>query len=171
LRGGFALFAATFLSRLLAVSSRIPVARLGVICPKVCFSSVRLDLVLKIDDNTLSANQLLSGRLRYCLLVHGGKPGKRQHRMVIDIPDTLVVTGCRGIVEQRFPHNLRFEPVAQFAKDLFGGAELVRPRVFRNIIEDRLFRNLHKGPRVWAGLSGACGVCHCDSSFSRKHTA
>jgi hypothetical protein len=44
-----------------------------------------LDLLLQIDDNTLSGNQLLSGRYRHCLLVHGGKPGKRHDRMVIDI--------------------------------------------------------------------------------------
>ena len=53
------LFGAMSLSRLSVVSSRIPVARLSVICPKVCLSSIRLELLLKIHDDTLFRYELL----------------------------------------------------------------------------------------------------------------
>jgi hypothetical protein len=125
----------------------------------VCLSSIRFDLLLQIHDNTVFGYELLLGRFRHCLLVHGGKPGKRQNRMVIDIPHTPVVSGCRGIVEHI---NLCFQPVAQLSENVLGSAELVRARMLGDFVEDGVLRNLDKSPRVRAGRSGACGVCHSD---------
>jgi hypothetical protein len=139
------------LCRLLVGSSRIPVARLGVICPKVCLSAIRLDLLLQIHDNTLFGYELLFGRFRHCLLVHTGKPGKRQHRMVKNIADAPVVSGCRRIVEHI---NLRLKPLTQLNKDVLGCGELVRARVLGDFVEDRLLRNLDKRPCMRAGRSG-----------------